>query len=184
MPALFSRRANTIARGVLLAIVAISIGVPLALMVWVRTSFATAAHTRVLQPMPFDHRVHARGLRIDCRYCHSTTQTAANAGMPPTVACVGCHTPLWVASAPFAPVRASLASHTPIPWRRVNALPDFVFFNHSAHVNKGVTCESCHGRVDEMAVVEQTTSLSMKWCVDCHRSTGQQRLTNCSICHR
>lgn len=184
MPALFPRWANTAARGALLILAALLIGVPLALMIWVRTSYATGAHARISQPIPFDHRIHAHALRIDCRYCHATAQSAANAGLPPTVACVGCHTTLWVSSAPFAPVRASLASGTPIPWRRVNSLPDFVYFNHSAHVNKGVTCETCHGRVDEMGIVEQTKSLSMSWCVQCHRSTRQPRLTNCSICHR
>jgi hypothetical protein len=169
MPALFPRWTNAAARATLLAIAALIVGVPATLMAWARTSFATGAHARVRQPMPFDHRVHVQGLKIDCRYCHATVETAANAGLPPTVACVACHNSVWLASRPFAPVRASLASNRPIPWRRVNTLPQFVFFDHSAHAAKGVGCETCHGRVDQMASVEQATSLSMAWCVRCHR---------------
>jgi hypothetical protein len=170
MPALFPRWTNPVARGSLLAIVAVAIGLPLALMGWVRTSYATGRNRDVAQPVPFDHRIHARGLQIDCRYCHASVERAATAGLPPTAACVGCHTPAWIESAPFAPVRASLSEHRPIAWQRVNALPDFVFFDHSIHVAKGVGCETCHGRVDEMARVAQATPLSMSWCLDCHRN--------------
>ena len=173
MPALFPRWTNTVARGSLLAIVVIASLVPLALMVWVRTSFATGEHARIVQPIPFDHRIHAHALRIDCAYCHATIATAASAGIPPTAACVGCHNKALMASATFAPVRASLSSSKPIAWQRVNALPDFVFFNHSIHVTKGVGCETCHGRVDQMAQVAQATPLSMGWCVSCHRDPAQ-----------
>lgn len=169
MPALFPRWTNAAARGSLFALVAIGIGVPIALMVWVRTPAATGEHAVVVQPIAFDHRVHAHDLHIDCRYCHSTVMQSASAGLPPTVACVGCHTKALVQSAAFAPVRASLASNKPIVWQRVNALPDFVFFDHSIHVAKGVGCESCHGRVDQMARVAQATPMAMGWCVSCHR---------------
>ncbi|MGH9887069.1 MAG: cytochrome c3 family protein [bacterium] len=152
-----------------MALAAIGIGVPLALMVWVRSSFATGEHATIVQPVPFDHRIHAHALRVDCTYCHATVTAAAPAGLPPTAACVGCHNKSLLASAPFAPVRTSLATHTPIAWRRVNALPDFVFFNHSIHIAKGVGCETCHGRVDQMAQVSQATPLSMGWCLSCHR---------------
>jgi hypothetical protein len=147
----------------------ITVGVPLVLMLWVRTSYATGEHADIVQPVPFDHRIHAHDLRIDCEYCHATARTTAFAGLPPTSACVECHHTALLASPTFAPVRASLASHRPIPWRRVNTLPDFAFFNHSIHVAKGVGCETCHGRVDQMARVSQATSLSMGWCLDCHR---------------
>lgn len=169
MPALFPRWTNVVARGTLVAVAVIGVGVPAALMLWVRTSFATGEHATVAQPVPFDHRIHAHALRIDCRYCHATAEQAASAGLPPTSACVGCHNAVWLASAPFAPVRASLTSGRPIAWQRVNALPDFVFFNHSIHVAKGVGCETCHGRVDQMARVEQVTPMSMGWCLSCHR---------------
>jgi len=169
MPALFPRWTNVVARGSLLAIVAIAGGIPLGLMAWVRTSHATGEHASVAQPVPFDHRVHAYALRIDCRYCHATAERGASAGLPPTVACVGCHNKVWMESAPLAPVRASLSSGRPIPWRRVNALPDFVFFDHSIHLAKGIGCESCHGRVDQMGRVEQAAPLTMGWCMSCHR---------------
>lgn len=157
------------ARGSLLGILVIAIGVPVALMLWVRTSFATGEHANVPQPVAFDHRLHAGGLKIDCRYCHSTVERAASAGLPPTAACVSCHQQTLMDSKALAPIRASLASERPVPWQRVNALPDFVFFNHSIHVAKGVGCETCHGRVDQMARVEQATPLSMAWCLGCHR---------------
>jgi hypothetical protein len=197
MTALFPRWANAAARWSLAAFVAIAVGVPTVLMVWVRTSFATGEHAAVTQPVAFDHRVHAYALRIDCRFCHASVERAANAGVPPTVACVGCHTPTLIQSEMFAVVRYSLETKTPIAWRRVNALPDFVFFNHSIHVTKGMTCATCHGPVETMARVEQTTPMSMGWCVDCHRDpathagprfalspAASQRLTNCSTCHR
>jgi len=150
-------------------IVAIVIGVPVALMLWVRTSFAIGQYASVVQPIQFDHRVHAHSLRIDCRFCHSTVDVAANAGVPPTTACVGCHTKALQESRAFGPVRASLVTSRPIPWQRVNALPDFVFFDHSIHVAKGVGCETCHGRVDRMARVSRVSPLTMAWCLSCHR---------------
>lgn len=169
MPALFPRWTNALARGSLFGLIVVAIGVPLGLMLWVRTSFATGQHAKVTQPVPFDHRLHAGGLAIDCRYCHATAERAASAGLPPTRACVGCHTDPMLAAPIFAPVRVSLASSRPISWNRVNALPDFVFFNHSIHIAKGVGCETCHGRVDEMAQVRQAAPLTMGWCLECHR---------------
>jgi hypothetical protein len=184
MPALFPRWSNAVARGTLLGALAVAVIIPLALMVWVRTGFATGRHARVVQPVSFDHRLHAHALRIDCAYCHSSVARAATAGFPPTSACIGCHNAALVQSAAFTPVRASLASGKPIRWQRVNALPDFVFFNHSIHVAKGLQCAACHGRVDRMATVRQEAPLSMGWCVSCHRQTGIERLTDCSTCHR
>jgi hypothetical protein len=173
MPPLFPRRANALARGSLLALIVVAIGIPIALMVWVRTSFATGEHADVRQPVAFDHRLHTGGLGLDCRYCHSTAERTASAGLPPTVACVGCHNQTLMSTPTFAAVRASLASGRPIAWNRVNALPDFVFFDHSIHVAKGVGCETCHGRVDHMARVAQATPLSMGWCLGCHRDPMQ-----------
>jgi hypothetical protein len=174
MPALFSPRANTIARGSLIIALMIVVAVPAALMGYVRSSRATGEHANVTQPIPFDHRIHAHDLKIDCRFCHSTVERAASAGLPPTVACVGCHSQVWRESQQLAPVRASIDSQRPIAWRRVNALPDFVFFDHSIHVAKGVGCATCHGRVDQMARVQQATPLSMQWCVSCHRDPAPQ----------
>ncbi|HVX42110.1 MAG TPA: cytochrome c3 family protein [Gemmatimonadaceae bacterium] len=169
MPALFPRWTNIVARGSLLAIFAIAGGVPIALMVWVRTSYATGEHANVTQPVPFDHRVHTAGLGLDCRYCHATVMRAASAGFPPSSACIGCHRPSIVNSTMLTPVRNSIATQRPVAWRRVDALPDFVFFNHSIHVAKGIGCETCHGRVARMGQVAQAAPLSMRWCLDCHR---------------
>lgn len=170
MSAIFSRRAATVARAALVAICALVILVPTVAMLWVRTPWARGEHRRIVQPVPFDHRIHVTGLRIDCRYCHSGVERSASAGLPSTQKCVMCHTQLWRASSPMDPIRQSVATGRPIPWRRVTQLPDFVYFNHSIHVNKGVGCETCHGRIDQAAAVEQATPLTMSWCVACHRN--------------
>ena len=122
------------------------------------------------QPVPYSHKLHAGDLGIDCRYCHTTVETAAMAAIPPTETCMNCHTRVKNQSPLLAPVRESYATGTPIPWVRVHRLPDFVFFNHSAHVNAGVSCVSCHGRVDQMIEVKQVEPLNMVWCLDCHRN--------------
>jgi hypothetical protein len=170
MPALFSRRATTVARSIIVAVIAVFVATPLIGMLWVRTSWARGEGTRVPQPVAFDHQLHAGPLRIDCRYCHAGADRSAWAGLPSTQQCVSCHTSLWMSTALLAPVRQSEATVKPIRWRRVTQLPDFVYFDHAIHVNKGVGCESCHGRVDRMAQAEQVAPLTMTWCVDCHRN--------------
>jgi hypothetical protein len=125
---------------------------------------------RISQPVAFDHLLHAGPLRIDCRYCHAGADRSAWAGLPSTQQCVSCHTPLWMSTALLAPVRRSLATGKPIHWKRVTQLPDFVYFDHAIHVNKGVGCETCHGRVDRMTQARQVAPLTMAWCVDCHRN--------------
>ena len=169
MPALFSRSNNTIFRALLGAGVVVLVSVPAALIIWVRTPPVTGQHAAPEQPVPFSHQLHVTGFRIDCRYCHATVEHAASAGMPSTRTCLPCHEQVWRDGPWFAPVRRSLATGRPIPWVRVNRLPDFVFFNHAIHVAKGVGCESCHGRVDRMARISQTAPLTMGWCLDCHR---------------
>ncbi len=122
------------------------------------------------QPIPFSHAVHAGKLQVDCRYCHSTVETAAFAAVPPTQVCLNCHASIKSDSPKLVQVRQSFESGQPISWKKVHSVPDFVYFNHSAHVNKGVACESCHGRIDEMEEVYQAKSLSMAWCLECHRA--------------
>ncbi len=122
------------------------------------------------QPVPYSHALHAGQLGIDCRYCHNTVETAAHAAVPPTQTCMNCHAAIRKESEKLIPVRASYATGMPIPWVRVHDLPDYVYFNHSAHVRRGVGCVSCHGRVDTMEVVYQAEPLSMGWCLDCHRN--------------
>ena len=186
MAALFSPRANLKARVTLIVALGLFAGAPLALMAWVRTPAATRQHAVVAQPVSFDHRLHAGGLGLDCRYCHTGVERSAVAGVPPTAACVGCHRPSLMQTGVFAPVRESQRTQKPIAWSRVNALPDFVFFDHSIHVAKGFGCAACHGRVEQMARVEQVTPMTMGWCMSCHRDPGPglRRLTSCTTCHR
>ena len=139
------------------------------------------------QPVPFSHKLHAGQLKLDCRYCHNTVERAGHAAIPATATCGNCHggnrttaeTPgvpgrdlgiIKPESELLAPIRASLETGDSMLWERVHDLPDFVYFNHSAHINKGVSCVSCHGRIDQMEVVTQVESMSMKWCLDCHRN--------------
>jgi Cytochrome c7 and related cytochrome c len=168
MAALFPPWANAAARATLLALACGVIGVPVALMAWVRTPNATGRYAPVSQPVPFDHQLHVTDFRIDCRYCHAAVERSAAAGLPPSTTCVACHNTVWMSSAELAPVRASLATGRPIRWNRVNRLPDFVYFNHAVHIRKGVGCETCHGRVDRMASAMQAAPMTMQWCVSCH----------------
>jgi hypothetical protein len=133
------------------------------------------------QPVPFSHKLHAGTLKLDCRYCHNTVDRAAHAAIPPTATCVNCHSAanadgsvatatVFAKSEKLLPVRESQVTGKPIEWIRVHNLPDYVYFNHSAHLNRGVSCVSCHGRVDRMDQVYQAQPLTMAWCLDCHRN--------------
>jgi hypothetical protein len=124
----------------------------------------------VPQPVPFSHKHHVGDDGIDCRYCHASVETEAFAGIPPISTCMTCHSQLFTDQTLLAPVVTSWESGVPLRWQRVNALPDFVFFNHSVHVAKGVGCVTCHGRVDRMPLTWRAHSLSMAWCLDCHRN--------------
>ena len=121
------------------------------------------------QPIPYSHALHAGELGIDCRYCHTSVETAAKANLPPTQTCMNCHTQIHPESADLAPLHESYRTGNPVEWVRIHDLPDYSFFNHSAHVTRGVSCVECHGRVDTMEVVWQVESLSMGWCLSCHR---------------
>lgn len=122
------------------------------------------------QPVPYSHELHAGQLGIDCQYCHTTVKESAKAAIPPTATCMNCHSQIKTDSDKLAEVRESWNTGKPVEWVRVHMLPDYSHFNHSAHVNVGVACESCHGRVDRMEVVAQVEPLSMSWCLDCHRN--------------
>jgi len=123
-----------------------------------------------VQPLPYSHALHAGKLGLDCRYCHTSVETAANANVPPTQTCINCHTNILPESAKLVKVRESAATGSPVPWVRIHDLPDYVYFNHSAHVRRGVGCATCHGRIDKMEVVYQEKPLSMSWCLECHRA--------------
>jgi len=137
-----------------------------------RSPYVTQAFVTREQPVPFSHAHHVGDVGIDCRYCHTTVETSAFAGIPPTKTCMNCHAQLFNDSPTLEPVRASFRTGMPLVWTRVHDLPDFVYFDHSIHVNKGVACVTCHGRVDRMALVWQESSLLMEWCVACHRNPG------------
>lgn len=125
-----------------------------------------------IQPVPYSHALHVGKLGIDCAYCHTTVDDAAFAAVPPTQTCMNCHTSILPDSPQLQPVWESFNTGRPIEWVKVHDLPDYAYFNHAAHINKGVSCVECHGRVDKMEVVYQSETLSMSWCIDCHRDPG------------
>jgi hypothetical protein len=169
MPQIFKKTINAISRltifGGIFAVVAV-------IWAWaaaVRSPYVSEERIPLDQPVPFSHEHHVGGLGIDCRYCHTTVETGPFAGIPPTTICMNCHKQVWMNSDVLAPVRSSLRNNVPIRWNRVNGLPDFVYFDHSIHVSKGVGCETCHGRVDRMPLTWRAQSLHMGWCLNCHR---------------
>lgn len=135
-----------------------------------RSSWVTQAGVVREQPVPFSHEHHVSGLGIDCRYCHTSVEESSFAGIPPTKTCMTCHSQIWAESPMLEPVRESFRSGRSLEWTRVHDLPDFVYFDHSIHVSKGVGCDTCHGRVDQMALMWREETLQMEWCLDCHRS--------------
>jgi len=171
---IFHRSTNTIAKVSIFGAVAF-----LAVLLWLwstllRSAYATGQGVVQKQPVPFSHDHHVAGLGIDCRYCHTTVENSAFAGIPPTETCMNCHRQIWTNADLLEPVRESYRSGTPIVWNRVNDLPDYVYFNHAIHVAKGIGCAECHGQVDEMPLMRQTASLQMEWCLDCHRDPGKR----------
>jgi hypothetical protein len=142
-------------------------------MVYVRTPWNTGTGDAIDQPVQFDHRHHVIDDEIDCIYCHTGAESSDYAGVPATDVCMGCHAQIWNESPLLETVRRSYFSGRAIPWNRVNDLPDFVYFNHAVHVQRGVGCVECHGRVDRMARVYETQSLSMGFCLDCHSRASE-----------
>jgi hypothetical protein len=167
---LFPRWSNGLLWAGLASFVGAGIVVFALLFMFVRSAYATGQRVSVEQPVKFDHRHHVRDDGIPCLYCHGGAERGAAAGVPATSTCMNCHSQIWTKSPELALVRASYFEDRPIRWRRVNAVPDFVFFNHSVHLAKGIGCVSCHGRVDKMPEVYAVQPLSMGWCLDCHRN--------------
>jgi hypothetical protein len=137
--------------------------------VW-RESAYQALGEPVSQPIPFSHKHHVGDDGIDCRYCHTTVETSRNAGLPGTSICLTCHSQLYADASVLEPLRESARTGQPIPWQRVHFLPDFVFFDHSVHVAKGVACFECHGRIDQMPLTWRQEQMQMQWCLACHRN--------------
>jgi hypothetical protein len=169
----FHRSANTIARLSIYGAVFVLAGLAWVAVTVGRSSYVTEAGIARGQPVPFSHKHHVSDDGIDCRYCHTTVETSAFAGMPPTSTCMNCHSQIWSDSPMLEPVRASYRTGEPLHWTRVHNLPGFVYFDHSIHVNKGVGCATCHGRVDQMALTYQVASLQMEWCLECHQNPAR-----------
>ena len=172
MAAIFGPRANLLAKAVLLGLAGVVVlGL---LLVWGVPLMAYNTQQGYIPPqlVPFSHKHHVSGLGLDCRYCHGSVEVSANAGLPPTVTCMTCHSQIWTNAQMLAPVRNSLAEGKPLRWRAVYTLPDYVYFDHSIHIAKGVGCTECHGPIGDMPMTWKATSLYMSWCLDCHRDPG------------
>jgi hypothetical protein len=169
MSQIFHRSTNTLSKASIFGAIFVA-GAALWVTLEVnRSPYVTRAFEAREQPVPFSHAHHVGGIGIDCRYCHTSVDKSAFAGIPPTKTCMNCHAQVWNQSPTLEPVRASFRNDTSIEWTRVHDLPEFAYFNHSAHVNKGIGCSTCHGRVDRMPLTWQEKSLQMEWCLQCHR---------------
>jgi hypothetical protein len=175
MRQIFAPGADAILRLVIFTIIASVVGLVVLVGALPNSTYATGVWTAPEQPVPFSHKHHVGELGLDCRYCHTTVMTQASAGMPPTYTCMTCHSQIWDKAPMLAPVRDSLATETPLDWQRVNQLPEYVYFNHSIHVTKGIGCSSCHGPVAEMQLTWRAQPFTMAFCLDCHRNP-QDRL--------
>jgi Cytochrome c7 and related cytochrome c len=169
MSQIFHQSTNTLSRVSIFGALFVVAGGLWGLLELSRSPWVTQAYVARDQPVPFSHQHHVGGMGLDCRYCHASVEKSAVAGIPPTKTCMNCHSQIWTDSPTLEPVRESFRSGKSIEWVRVHDLPDFVYFNHSAHVNKGVGCTTCHGRIDQMPLVHQEASLQMEWCLECHR---------------
>ena len=188
MAQIFPEACNAIARW---SVPALASAVALALLGLIfadRVDYRTFAHIAPPQPVPFSHRHHAGELGIGCRFCHANVERGAAAGVPAATVCMKCHAEVWRDAAVLAPVRDAFRTGDQVVWARVHDLPDFVAFDHSIHVNAGVACSACHGRVEGMVAMHETTAMAMGWCLDCHSHAGvgdaSDRLVDCTTCHR
>jgi hypothetical protein len=173
MPQIFDRSSNALARMslVLTGLIVIALGVTLDQLQ--RSPWVTRQGERPDQPVPFSHKHHVQGLGLQCQYCHTTVEKSSYAGIPPTRTCMNCHAQIWTNAQLLQPVRDSWYTGQSIAWTKVHDLPDFVYFSHEIHVNKGIGCASCHGRVDQMPLMYAQNTLQMEWCLDCHRNPSK-----------
>ncbi len=173
MAQIFDRSSNALARAslVLTGLIVIALGVTLDQLQ--RSPWVTRQGQRPDQPVPFSHKHHVQGLGLQCQYCHVTVEKSSYAGIPPTKTCINCHAQIWTNAQLLQPVRDSWATGQSLTWTKVHDLPDFVYFNHSIHVNKGIGCASCHGRVDQMPLMYEQNTLQMEWCLNCHRNPAK-----------
>ena len=169
MAAIFPPWSNLAAKLVFLGFAGLAVGGVAWWWIWPRMDYRRHTAWTVQQPVPFSHQHHVAGLGLDCRFCHTGVENAGNAGMPPTYTCMTCHSQIWTNAGILAPVRQSLGNGTPIIWHRVTDLPDYVYFNHAIHIAKGVGCASCHGDVASMPLMEKAKTMTMGFCLNCHR---------------
>ena len=170
MAQVFDRSSNALVRFslVLTGLIVVALGITLNELQ--RSPWVTRQGQRPDQPVPFSHKHHVEGLGLQCQYCHTQVEKAAYAGIPPTKTCINCHAQIWTNADLLEPVRQSWATGESIQWIRVHDLPDYVYFNHDIHVNKGIGCASCHGKVNEMPLMYMENTLQMEWCLNCHRN--------------
>jgi hypothetical protein len=173
MTQIFHPSANTLAKASIAGLLLIVAGALVSALGVERSPYSTRVGTPIQQPIPFSHEHHVQGLGIHCMYCHDTVEKSSFAGMPSTHTCMSCHSQIWLNSEMLEPVRRSYTSGKPLVWNRVHDLSDFVYFDHSIHVRKGVGCSSCHGAVQQMPQTWKVHSLRMEWCLDCHRNPEQ-----------
>ncbi|HEV2381537.1 MAG TPA: cytochrome c3 family protein [Terriglobia bacterium] len=173
MPQVFHRSMNTISRVSLVGAVLLIGGLGYLGWAFNQSPYYTNAKLQLEQPVPFSHKHHTMDDGIDCRYCHTSVEKSSFAGIPPTETCMTCHSQIWTNASMLEPVRASYATGQSLEWARVNALPDFVYFNHSIHVKKGIGCTTCHGQLGEMPITWKENTLYMRWCIDCHKHPEQ-----------
>ena len=169
MPQIFHHSTNTLSRLSIYGAIFILAALGVAAYTIAQSPYLTEVNVARDQPVPFSHKHHVGELGLDCRYCHTTVEDSSFAGIPPTATCMTCHSQIWLNSPMLEPVRASYRNDQSIAWVRVNAVPDFVYFNHSIHVNKGVGCTTCHGPIAEMPLTWRANTLQMAWCLGCHR---------------
>lgn len=170
MPQIFHRSTNTLSRLSIFGAAFVIAAIVWLLLALNRSSYVTGVEVSRQQPVPFSHKHHVTGIGLDCRYCHTSVEESAFAGIPPTETCMTCHSQVWSDAPILEPVRTSYRKNLPLQWNRVHDLPDFAFFNHSIHLHKGIGCSSCHGQVDQMPLVWKENTLNMEWCLDCHRA--------------
>ena len=173
MRQLFPRSSNALSKASIVVALVLLAGAAWAGVMLNTSGYSTGRSIVLDQPVPFSHDHHFAGLGIDCRYCHTSVETAASAGIPPVSTCMNCHKQVWTNAALLEPIRSAYRDKVPVQWERVHDLPDFVYFNHSVHVAKGIGCETCHGRVDQMPLVHQVAPLTMGWCLECNRDPAK-----------
>jgi hypothetical protein len=169
MAQLFGPGANAVAKFSIVGGLILVLGAASAVLAFNNSPYITNVGVPLVQPVPYSHQTHAGSLGISCRYCHTSVEKSAFAGLPTTETCMTCHSQVLVNSPMLEPIRDSFRTNQPMQWNRVYNTPDFVYFRHNVHIAKGVGCSTCHGRVDKMPLTAKQQALHMDWCLECHK---------------